>query len=115
MNTGMPASELLGEVGVIQRVPEALNALAPRLTTAISAANRALPAKTTEVLIFRSRGPTPGALAAALAGEMCNAQLVKVTLASPDAAGLNVARKLLGPGYTATPSGTSACGEQFRT
>ena len=85
------ASELLGEVGVIQRVPGALNALAPRL----SAANRVLPAKTTEVLIFGA-GPDARALAAALAGEMCNAQPVKVTLASSDAAGLNVARKLLG-------------------
>ncbi|MBT5569675.1 MAG: hypothetical protein HOJ90_00495 [Alphaproteobacteria bacterium] len=89
------ASELLGEVGVIQRVPGALNALAPRLAAAVHAANRVLPAKTTEVLIFGA-GPDARALAAALSGEMCNARPAKVTLASADASGLNVARKLLG-------------------
>ena len=84
----------LGEVGVIARSTGELRAIAPRLTAAIRAANRTLPAQTTEVLIFGA-GPDARALAAALSHHMTAAKPAKVTLASTDAAGLNMARQRL--------------------
>lgn len=86
--------ETLGEVGVIARSPGELHAKAPRLTAAIRAADRTLPAETTEVLIFGA-GPDARALAAVLSRHMTKAKPAKVTLASTDAAGLHVARQRL--------------------
>jgi shikimate 5-dehydrogenase len=88
------ACHLLGEVGIIRRVPGALHAAAPRLTACTRAANRILPAETTEVLILGA-GPDARALAAALASNMCHALPAKVTLASNNALGLNIARHRL--------------------
>lgn len=88
------ACHLLGEVGIIRRVPGALHAGAPRLTACTRAANRILPARTTEVLILGA-GPDARALAATLASDMCNARPAKVTLASNNAHGLNIARHRL--------------------
>ena len=86
--------EILGEVGVIARSPGELYAKAPRLTAATRAADKTLPTETTETLIFGA-GPDARALAAALSRHMTNAKPTKVTIASTDAAGLNVARQRL--------------------
>ena len=88
------ACHLLGEVSVIRRVPGALHAAAPRLTACTRAANRILPAQTTEILILGA-GPEARALAAALTSDMCHARPAKVILASHDALGLNIARQRL--------------------
>lgn len=89
-----PTCKTLGEVGVIARSPGQLRAIAPRLIAATRAANRTLPAATTEVLIFGA-GPDARALAATLSRHMTNAKPAKVTLASTDATGLQVARQRL--------------------
>ncbi len=88
------ACRLLGEVGTIVRVPGALQAAAPRLTAARRAADRILPADTSEVLVFGA-GSDARALAAALGRDMCAARPAKVILASNHAAGLNSARQNL--------------------
>lgn len=84
----------LGEVGAIVRSPGQLRAMAPRLTAAIRATDKTLPADTTEALIFGA-GPDARALARALSGHMTKAKPTKITLASTDAAGLHVARQRL--------------------
>lgn len=89
-----PSCERLGEVGIIARTTGSLRAIAPRLDAAIRASDLILPAQTSEVLIFGA-GPDARALAAALSHHLTTARPAKVTLASTDAAGLNMARQRL--------------------
>ncbi len=89
------ACTLLGEVGVIVRVPGALRATAPRLAAATRAADRILPKSTREVLVFGS-GPDARALAAALGSGATHAKPAKITLAGNNATGLAMARQYPG-------------------